>query len=100
MRGTRHWWGRGADAVEESEEGSRGGRPWGVNEITRPELFDASLVNVFGHLRVRAAAWKGISWAGAARMGASRSSGLPSLLATTLAGTAIKWGATFMILCT
>jgi hypothetical protein len=54
MRGIRHWWGRGADAVEESEE-DQGRASWGVNEITRPELFDASLVNVFGHSRVRAA---------------------------------------------
>lgn len=54
MRGIRCWWGRGANAVDESE-GNRGKASWGVNEITRPELFDADLVNIFGHARVKAA---------------------------------------------
>ncbi|MCC5806503.1 MAG: phytanoyl-CoA dioxygenase family protein [Opitutales bacterium] len=53
--GTRYWWGgKGADAVEESDD-LRPMASWGVNEITRPALFEPELVDVFAHPRVSAA---------------------------------------------
>ncbi len=52
--GTRYWWGKGADSVEQTDE-LRPMATWGVNEITRPVLFEPELVNVFAHPRVNAA---------------------------------------------
>lgn len=52
--GTRFWWGKGSDAVEESDE-LRPMASWGVNEITRPALFEPELVDAFAHPRVNAA---------------------------------------------
>jgi hypothetical protein len=52
--GTRFWFG-GADERAIIPEDKRAMATWGVNEITRPELFEAGLVNVFAHPRVNQA---------------------------------------------
>ncbi len=52
--GTRYWWGTRDDAVEKTDE-LRPMASWGVNEITRPALFEPELVDVFAHPRVNAA---------------------------------------------
>ncbi len=52
--GTRFWFG-GADNRASIPEDLRPLATWGVNEITRPELFDPALVNVFAHPNVHQA---------------------------------------------
>jgi hypothetical protein len=53
-QGTRFWFG-GQDNRTPIPEEKRGLATWGVNEITRPELFHPGLVNVFAHPRVHQA---------------------------------------------
>ncbi len=52
--GTRFWYGGGEDRTKIPDE-SRPLATWGVNEITRPELLDPALVNVFAYPRVHQA---------------------------------------------
>jgi hypothetical protein len=49
--GTRYWY-QGSQSGEGVPPESRAAATWGVNEITRPELFDPALVNVFGHATI------------------------------------------------
>ncbi len=49
--GARFWFGGTEDRAKIPPE-SRALATWGVNEITRPELLDPALVNVFAHERV------------------------------------------------
>ena len=48
LPGTRYWH-RGSPDGAGLPANQRAAATWGVNEITRPELFDPALVNVFGH---------------------------------------------------
>jgi len=54
--GVRYWFGGRGDGNAEKRENAtpeeRRLASWGVNEITRPELLDIELVNVFAHPRV------------------------------------------------
>jgi hypothetical protein len=49
--GTRFWFGNSQNRDRIPAE-QRAGATWSVNEITRPELFEPELVNVFAHPRV------------------------------------------------
>jgi len=51
--GTRFWYGRGENR-DLIPSAMRAAATWGVNEITRRELFEPDLVNVLGHPRVDA----------------------------------------------
>jgi len=51
--GTRYWFGRQGKAAE-ATRAERALATWGVNEITRPSLFDPDLINVFAHPDVHA----------------------------------------------
>ncbi len=49
--GTRFWYGNKEDRAS-IPDALKGAATWGINEITRPSLFDPTLVNVFAHPRV------------------------------------------------
>jgi len=50
--GTRFWFGRTKKAAD-ATDAERSLASWGVNEITRPSLFEPELVNVFAHAGVQ-----------------------------------------------
>lgn len=52
--GARYWYGGGQAPADASPE-LRAAATWGINEITRPFLFDARLVDVFAQPRIDAA---------------------------------------------